>query len=123
LSADPLGGGMTRAARIACLTLFLACWSPASSAPHAPGGPYYFDRFIHPFPSFYPTLPKGEISEGEAKSRTFWVEAYFNDAGQITRMVKFLDGKPAFDLRYTYGPSGQYEREEFVPLSSEVPPE
>jgi hypothetical protein len=94
----------------------LACaWHP-SPKPHAPGGPYYFERFIHPFPSFYPTLPHREIPEAQAKSRPVWFEAYFNDQGQVERMVKFRNGQPAFDLRYHYAPDGSYEREEFAPL-------
>ena len=93
-------------------TVAVACaWRP-SPRPHAPGGPYYFEHFIHPFPTFYPTLPHREISEQQAKSRPVWLEAYFNEHGQVERMVKFRNGMPEFDLRYHYAPDGSYERED-----------
>lgn len=98
---------------VLCAALFACSTTPE---PHQTGGPYYFGRLVHPFPSYYPTLPSGEISWNEATSRSFFVVAWFNDRGQIERMVKCLDSRASFDLRYRYGPDGAYEGENFLPL-------
>src|SRR5262245_61443770 len=85
---------------------------------HDPGGPFYFERFSHPFPSFYPTLPSRELSRSEASSHRFFVVAWFNERGQIQRMLKCEDTQPSFDLRYRYAADGTYQGEEFAPLPS-----
>ncbi len=99
---------------IALCTAVFAC--SATPEPHQMGGPYYFERFVHPFPSYHPTLPSGEIPRNEATSRSFFVVAWFNDRGQIERMLKCLDSRASFDLRYRYGPDGAYEGGNFSPL-------
>lgn len=101
--------------------LFVLCWiglqgCATTPDPHTPGGPFYFERFIHPFPSFYPTLPSNEISRIEATSRPFFAIAWFNERGQVERMIKCLNNQPSFDLRYRYEAEGSYEGEEFVAL-------
>lgn len=101
----------------------LACSWRAAPEPHAPGGPFYFERFVQPVLfSAYSTLPRGEISRAEARTRSIWIEAWFDERGRLERMVKCLDHRVQFERRYHYDAEGSFEREESVALP-EVAPE
>jgi hypothetical protein len=106
---------------ILCTGVLGCSWRGAPEQ-HAPGGPFYFEILDAPAVfTDYSMLPRGEISRAEARTRSTWLEAWFDERGRIERMVKCLDGRPGFDLRYHYAADGAFEREEFVAVPESAP--
>lgn len=66
-----------------------------------PGGPYYYSSYVG---YWIPHRPSGEMSKEEAeKSGYSYYEAYFNDRGLITKLIKHQkDGEPEYQYEYNY---------------------